>query len=197
MNYPPTLIAEIRQRTGLGILEIKKALDEKNGVVEDVIELLKKRSASKVVDLGKREANEGVIHAYVHQGAKTGCIIEVNCETDFVARNEEFRAFVSDLCLQIVAASPKYVSRNDVPADEIAAIRDQALSNESLKNKPQHVREKIADGKVNQHLETICLLDQPFVKDTNRKVSDLLTEIGGKFKEKIVVRRFTRYEIGK
>ena len=195
-SYSPQTIADIRKRTGLGILEIKKALDASNGDVEDAIKWLAQRSASGVRDRGSRDAREGVVHAYVHQGSKVGCIVEVNCETDFVAKNEEFKSFVADICLQIVAGNPLCLKREDVSQVVKDRVYFDALENESIKNKPQHIKEKIANGKLEQFFKEGCLLEQPFVKDTSKTINELLVEIAAKFKENIVIRRFTRYQIG-
>ncbi len=188
------MVNELRTKTGAGLLDCKKALTEANGNVEEAITILRKKLGSKLDKLSSRATKEGVIESYIHVGGKVGVLIEVNCETDFVARNDGFRALVKDLCLQIAAASPLYVSREEVPEAEIAKERDIATA--QVQGKPPAAVQKIVEGKLDKHYSTVCLLDQPFVKTPDKMVKDLLTDMIAKIGENIQVRRFVRYQLG-
>ena len=195
-NTPITAqaVANLRETTGAGLLDCKKALTEANGNVEEAITLLRKKGAASAAKKADRLTKEGAIESYIHVGGKVGVLIEVNCETDFVARNKAFRAFVKDLCLQIAAASPLYVSRADVPEADLAKERDIAAA--QVQGKPPAAVQKIVEGKLEKYYSTVCLLDQPFVKLPEKTVKDMLTEKIAKIGENIQVRRFTRYQLG-
>jgi elongation factor Ts len=188
------LVNELRQKTGVALLECKKALVEANGNIEEAETLLRKKGIASAAKKAGRDAKDGLIHSYIHLGGKVGVMIEVNCETDFVARNEDFRAFVNDLCLQIAAASPSYVSRDQVPEEELAKERDIAAAQAA--GKPPAAVQKIVEGKLEKVYSERCLLDQPFIKDTTKTVKEMLTAQIQKTGENIVVRRFTRYQLG-
>src|SRR3954463_5702167 len=188
------MVSELREKTGAGLLDCKKALTEANGNAEEATTILRKKLGSKLDKLSSRATKEGLIHSYIHVGGKVGVLIEVNCETDFVARNEGFKAFVQDLCLQIAAASPIYVSREEVPEAELAKERDIATA--QVQGKPPAAVQKIVEGKLEKHYSTVCLLDQPFVKEPEKTVKDLLRDVIAKIGENIQVRRFTRYQLG-
>jgi elongation factor Ts len=188
------MVSDLRAKTGAGLLECKKALTESNGNVDEAITILRKKLGSKLDKLSSRATKEGVIESYIHVGGKVGVLIEVNCETDFVARNEGFRAFVKDLCLQIAAASPLYVSREEVPEAELAKEREIAAA--QVEGKPPAAVQKIIEGKLDKHYSTVCLIDQPFVKAPEKTVKDLLTDQIAKIGENIQVRRFVRYQLG-
>jgi elongation factor Ts len=187
-------VADLREKTGAGLLDCKKALTEANGNVEEAVTILRKKLGSKLDKLSTRATKEGMIESYIHVGGKVGVLIEVNCETDFVARNEGFRAFVKDLCLQIAAAAPLYVTREEVPEAEIAKERDIAVA--QVQGKPPAAVQKIVEGKLDKHYSTVCLLDQPFVKTPEKTVKDLLNDQIAKIGENIQVRRFVRYQLG-
>src|SRR4051812_31443915 len=187
-------VAELREKTGAGLLDCKKALTEANGNMEDATTILRKKLGSKLDKLSSRATKEGLIHAYIHVGGKVGVLIEVNCETDFVARNEGFRAFVQDLCLQIAAASPTYVTREEVPEAELAKEREIAAA--QVQGKPPAAVQKIVEGKLDKYYSTVCLLDQPFVKTPEKSVKDILRDVIAKIGENIIVRRFVRYQLG-
>jgi elongation factor Ts len=188
------MVSDLRAKTGAGLLECKKALTEANGHVEEAVTILRKKLGSKLDKLSSRATKEGIIESYIHVGGKVGVLIEVNCETDFVARNEGFRAFVKDLCLQIAAASPLYVSREEVPESELAKEREIAAA--QVQGKPPAAVQKIIEGKLDKHYSTVCLIDQPFVKMPEKTVKDMLGEQIAKIGENIQVRRFVRYQLG-
>ncbi len=188
------MVNELRTSTGAGLLDCKKALTEANGNVEEATTILRKKLGSKLDKLSSRATKEGVIESYIHVGGKVGVLVEVNCETDFVARNDGFKAFVKDLCLQIAAASPSYVSREEVPEAELAKERDIAIA--QVQGKPPAAVQKIVEGKLDKHYSTVCLLDQPFVKAPEKTIKGLLSDTIAKLGENIQVRRFVRYQLG-
>lgn len=189
-------IKKLREMTGAGIMDCKQALIENEGDFQKAIEWLRQKGLSALAKRAEREAKEGLVDAYIHFGGRVGVLIEVNCETDFVARNEEFKKFVHDLAMQIAAQAPLYISREDVP-DEVIE-KEKEIYYEQLKgeNKPDHVKEKIVEGKLEKFFEQVCLLDQPFIKDQDIKIKDYLGEIAAKLGENIVIRRFVRYVLG-
>lgn len=187
-------VAALREKTGAGLLDCKKALTEANGNVEEAETIIRKKLGNKVTKIAGRTTKEGLIESYIHLGGKVGVLLEVNCETDFVARNDDFKAFVKDLCLQIAAANPLYVSRDQVPEADLAKERDIAAA--SLTGKPPAVVQKIVEGKLDAYYSTVCLLDQPFVKQGEKSIKDLLNDQIAKIGENIQVRRFVRYQLG-
>jgi elongation factor Ts len=187
-------VADLREKTGAGLLDCKKALTEANGNVEEAITILRKKGAASAAKKADRATKEGVVESYIHVGGKVGVLIEVNCETDFVARNEGFRAFVKDLCLQIAAASPLYVSRDEVPEADLAKEREIAAA--QVAGKPPAAVQKIVEGKLEKFYSTVCLVDQPFVKLPEKTVKEMLTEQITKIGENIQVRRFVRFQLG-
>lgn len=196
MSTPVTsqMVKELREKTGAGLLDCQKALTESKGNLEEAITILRKKSGGKVDKLASRATKEGLIESYIHIGGKVGVLLEVNCETDFVARNEDFRAFCKDLCLQIAAASPLFVTRQEVPEALVAAERDVAAA--AVAGKPPAAVQKIVEGKLDKYYSTICLLDQPFVKLPEKSVKEVLAEKVAKIGENIQIRRFTRYQLG-
>src|ERR1043165_922599 len=189
-----SMISELREKTGAGLLDVKKALDEAKGNIEEATTILRKKLGNKIDKLATRATKEGLVHSYIHVGGKVGVLLEVNCETDFVARNDDFKAFCRDICLQIAAASPLYVSREQVPEADLAKERDIAAA--QVQGKPPAAVQKIVEGKLDKFYSTICLLDQPFVKIPEKTVKEILTEKITKIGENIQVRRFTRYQLG-
>ena len=189
-----TMVNDLRAQTGAGLMDCKRALVETNGNVEEAITILRKKGAASAAKKADRTAKEGVVESYIHVGGKVGVLIEVNCETDFVARNEEFRQFVKDLCLHIAAVNPLYVSREEVPEADLAKERDIAAA--QVAGKPPAAVQKIVEGKLEKYYATVCLLDQPFVKLAEKSIKEILTETIAKTGENIVVRRFTRYQLG-
>jgi elongation factor Ts len=196
MSTPITaqMVNDLRSQTGAGLMDCKRALVETNGNVEEAITILRKKGAASAAKKADRSAKEGVIESYIHLGGKVGVMIEVNCETDFVGRNEEFKAFVKDLCLHIAAASPLYVTRDQVPEADLAAERDIAAA--QVAGKPPAAVQKIVEGKLEKFYSTIVLLDQPFVKIPEKTVKELITEKIAKTGENIQIRRFVRYQLG-
>ena len=187
-------VADLREKTGAGLLDCKKALVEANGNVEEAITILRKKGAASAAKKAERATKDGIIESYIHVGGKVGVLIEVNCETDFVGRNDDFRAFVKDLCLQIAAASPLYVSREEVPEADLQKERDIAAA--QVQGKPPAAVQKIVEGKLEKFYSTVCLVDQPFVKLPEKSVKDMLTEKIAKIGENIQIRRFVRYQLG-
>jgi elongation factor Ts len=190
------MISDLREKTGAGLLDVKKALDEAKGNTEEPITILRKKLGNKIDKLATRATKEGLVHAYIHVGGKVGVIVEVNCETDFVAKTDDFKAFCQDLCLQIAAAGPLYVRREEVPEADLTKERDIAAA--QMVGKPAAAIQKIVEGKLEKYYSQVCLLDQPFVKDPEGKktIKDLLSEKVGKLGENMQIRRFTRYQLG-
>lgn len=189
-------IKKLREMTGAGILDCKQALIESKGNFEIAIEWLRQNGLSALSKRAERVAKEGLVDSYIHFGGRVGVLIEVNCETDFVARNAEFKQFVHDLCLQIAAQAPLYITREDVPDDVLKKEREIYYEQIKEENKPDHIKEKIIEGRIEKFFEQVCLLDQPFVKDQEMTIRDYLGEIAGKLGENIVIRRFVRYVLG-
>ncbi len=188
------MISELREKTGAGLLDVKKALDEAKGNTEEAITILRKKLGNKIDKLASRATKEGLVHAYIHVGGKVGVLVEVNCETDFVAKTDDFKAFCQDICLQIAAVSPLYVRREDVPEAELAKERDIATA--QLEGKPAAAVQKIVEGKLNKYYEQYCLLEQPFVKDGTKTIKDILADKVGKLGENMQIRRFVRFQLG-
>lgn len=196
MEITIEMIKELRERTGAGVMEAKKALEEANGDMEKAVTILREKGVIKAAKKAGRIAKEGIIEAYIHTGDKLGVLVEVNCETDFVARTDEFRKLAKDIALQIAGMNPQYVSKEDVPPEVIE--KEKEIYRTQLRNegKPEHVIEKIIEGKLEKFYEEVCLLEQPFVKNPEIKVKDLITEAISKLGENIVVRRFARFVVG-
>jgi elongation factor Ts len=189
-----SMISELREKTGAGLLDVKKALDEAQGNIEEATTILRKKLGNKIDKLASRATKEGLVHSYIHVGGKVGVLVEINCETDFVAKTDDFKAFCQDVCLQIAAASPSYVRREEVPEAELAKERDIAAA--QMAGKPPAAVQKIVEGKLEKYYSQVCLLDQPFVKNPEKMIKDLLSEQVGKLGENMAIRRFTRYQLG-
>lgn len=189
------MVKELRERTGAGMLDCKKALEETNGDIEKAIDLLREKGLSKAAKKAGRIASEGIVESYIH-GGRIGVLIEVNTETDFVAKNEEFRTFVKDMAMQVAASNPKYVSIDEVPQDEIEKERE-ILKHQALnEGKPEHIAKKMVEGRIEKYYKEVCLLEQPFIRDSDVAVKDLLAEKIAKIGENIKIRRFVRYQVG-
>ena len=188
------MVSELRARTGAGLMDCKNALFEAQGNAEEAVTLLRKKGAASAAKKAERATREGLVESYIHVGGKVGVLIEVNCETDFVARTDEFRSFVKDLCLQIAAANPTYVSRDQVPEAELNAEKEIAAA--QVQGKPPAAVQKIVEGKLEKFYSTACLLDQPFVKLPEKSVKEILTEKIAKTGENIQVGRFVRFQLG-
>jgi elongation factor Ts len=193
-------VKQLREKTGAGMMECKNALTEAEGNEEKAIEFLRKRGLASAKKREGRIAAEGIVGQYIHMGGKVGVLVEVNCETDFVARGDEFQQLVKDIAMHIAAAEPRFVSREDVPADALDKEREiaraQAKNDPKNANKPDAVIDKIVDGRLNKFYEEAVLMDQPFVKAPEKTVAELVTEKVAKTGERITIRRFTRYKMG-
>jgi elongation factor Ts len=188
------LVSTLREKTGAGLLDCKKALTESSGDLDQAETILRKKGVASAAKKAGRTANEGLIESYIHLGGKVGVLIEVNCETDFVAKTDEFKTLCRDLCLQIAAASPIYVGREQVPETDIAKEREIAASQAA--GKPPAAVQKIVEGKIEKYYSSVCLLEQPFVKNPDQSIKDLLTAKIAKLGENLVVKRFIRYQVG-
>jgi len=193
-------VKSLREKTGAGMMECKNALTEASGNEEQAIEILRKRGLASARKKEGRIAAEGAVGSYIHMGGKVGVLVEVNCETDFVARGEEFQQLIKDVAMHIAAAEPRYISREEVPADALEKEREiaraQAKNDPKNANKPDQVIERIVEGRLNKFYEESVLLDQPFVKDPAKTVGELVTEKTAKTGERIAIRRFARYKMG-
>jgi len=189
-------LKELRARTGAGVVDCRNALQESEGDIDKAIEILRRKGIVKAAKKAGRITKEGIIDAYIHPGERIGVMIEVNCETDFVARNQEFRRFVHDLSLQIAATDPISVSREDVPLDVIEKEKSIYREQIDTEKKPPHIIDKIVNGKLEKFYRDVCLLEQPFVKNPEITIGDYLKEHIAKFGENIIIRRFIRYRLG-
>lgn len=192
-------ITELREQTGAGIMECKRALEESGGNIEQAKIRLRDRGIALAAKKEGRAASKGVVGSYIHLAGSVGVLVELNCETDFVARTDDFQNLVKELCMQVAAMRPRWVSRDQVPQDELTAKKKEFEAEAIKENKPAPVASKIADGKLDKYLSEFCLLEQPYVREASGKVKvkDLLTEATAKLGEHLVLRRFARYEVGK
>lgn len=197
MEITAEMVKELRNRTGIGVMECKEALQEANGDIEKAIEILRKKGHARAQEKAAKEAADGIIGSYVHATNRIGVLIEVNCETDFVARNEEFKELVKNLAMQVAASNPQYISPEDIPAEVIEREKEIIKAQLQDAKKPAEIIEKIVQGKLAKFYEEVCLLDQPYIKDDKIKVRDLVNSHISKFGENIKIRRFVRFEIGK
>ncbi|RJX40768.1 translation elongation factor Ts [Paenibacillus pinisoli] len=196
MAVSASAVKELRERTGAGMLDCKKALDETGGDVEKAIALLREKGLAAAANKAGRVATEGVVESYIHAGGRIGVLVEINCETDFVAKTDQFREFARDIAMQIAAANPKFVRREEVPADELEKEKE-ILKNQALnEGKPEKIVEKMVEGRISKYYEEYCLLEQAFIKDPDKTISELLNEKISKIGENISIRRFVRYELG-
>jgi len=188
-------ISELRVRTSAGMVDCKNALEEAGGDVTKAAELLRKKGIAKADKKGERQVKEGLIHAYVHGTGKMGALVEVLCETDFVARNEKFQEFVHDISMQVVAGNPLYLTSDEVPEDVIAKEREIAAEEFAGSGKPQEVIDKIVDGKINKYFEEVCLMNQKFIKDDSLTIEQLVKQTIGTIGENIQVKRFVLFAL--
>jgi len=195
-EIPAKLVAELRARTGAGMMDCKRALAATGGELEQAIDLLRKQGAAKADKRAGREASEGLIEAYVHHNGRVGVLVEVNCETDFVANTAEFRQLAKDLTHQIAATAPIALRREDIPPEVVAREREIYRAQVEQEKKPEHVRDKIVEGRLNSFYEERVLLEQKFVKDGSKTIGDMVKELAAKTGENVVVRRFVRFERG-
>ncbi len=189
-------VKELREKTGVGILDCKIALQESKGDIDKAIEILRKKGIAASERKAGRITEEGIIESYIHPGEKLGAMVEVNCETDFVARNKNFRKFAKDITMHIAACNPLYIKRSDVPQEVIEKEREIYLAQLKDKNKPQKILDKIVEGKLEKFFSEFCLTEQPFVKDPEKTVEDVLKDNIFKLGENIVIKRFVRFRLG-
>jgi elongation factor Ts len=196
VNIDAALVRKLRDACGAGIMDCKMALGEAQGDMDEAIKILRKKGMASAEKKAARATNEGIVDYYIHPGAKVGVLLEVDCETDFVARNEDFRAFVHDVAMHIAAASPAWVSRDDIPEDTKAAEVEIYSAQARQSGKPEAVIQKIVEGKLAKWYSTVVLVEQEFVKDPEKTIDDLRRELIGKIGENIEIRRFARFRVG-
>lgn len=190
------LVKELRERTGAGMMDCKKALSATDGDLEKAIDFLREKGLAAAAKKAGRVAAEGLVEAYIHGGGRIGVLVEVNCETDFVAKTDAFKELVKDIAMHIAATNPSYLKREEVPTAELE--HEQAVLAEQARNegKPEKIIEKMVAGRIEKYYKEVCLMEQPFVKDPDKTISDLITESIAKIGENISIRRFTRYQLG-
>jgi len=191
-----TLIKDLRERTGAGMADCKKALTEVGGDIDKAIDYLRTKGLAKAAKKAGREATEGAVVSYIHGGGRIGVLVEVNCETDFVARNEDFQGFTREVALQIAAMNPQFVRKDEVSQDFIDRERDVLLAKAKESGKPEAVVQKMVDGQISKWMKEICLLDQPWVKDADKTIEQVQQELIAKIGENVKIRRFVRFELG-
>lgn len=196
MEVSASLVKELREKTGLGLMDCKKALVETEGDIEKAIEHLRKKGALKAAKREGRATSEGRIGSYIHMNGKIGVLLELNCESDFVAKTDQFSELVHDICMHIAASSPRWISSDDVPEDILATEKEIYMTQAKEAGKPEKMLEKIAEGKLKKFFSEVCLLEQPFVKDPDRTVSELIRDKIAQLGENMTVGRFTRFQLG-
>jgi elongation factor Ts len=196
MEVTATLIKDLRERTGAGMADCKKALVEVSGDMDKAIDYLRAKGLAKAAKKAGREATEGAVVSYIHAGGRIGVLVEINCETDFVARNEDFQGFTRDVAMQIAAMSPQFVSKDEVSEDVIVRERAVLLAKAQETGKPEAVIQKMVDGQISKWTKEICLLDQSFVKNPDKTINDLQQDLIARIGENIKIRRFVRFELG-
>ena len=191
-------VMELRERTGAGVMDCKSALQASDGNLDHAVEFLRKKGLADARKRDNRDAKDGLVHAYIHAGAKLGVLVEVNCETDFVAKTDAFQGLVRDLAMQVAASNPSYIAREDVPATVLEKEREIYRGQMADQKKPAQVLDKIVEGKLEKFFSEQCLLEQPFIKDVSGKlrVKDLVDQVNAATKEKVVVKRFARFQVG-
>lgn len=189
-------VKDLREATGAGMMDCKQALNESGGDFDKAVTWLREKGMASAAKRADREASEGAVASYIHLGGKIGVMAEINCETDFVARGDKFQQFCKDICLHICSANPKYLRREDIPADVVAAEKDIYVKQAAETGKPANVCEKIAEGMLNKWYKTACLMEQGFVKDPDRTIEEVAKELSGLIGEKIQIRRFARFQLG-
>ncbi|MBP1712294.1 MAG: translation elongation factor Ts [Deltaproteobacteria bacterium] len=196
MDISATMVRDLREKTGAGMMDCKKALSESGGNFEKAVDYLRQKGLATAAKRAGRVASEGRIGSYIHAGGKIGVLVEVNCETDFVAKTDDFQTFSKDLAMQIAASNPLYVRREEVPTEALEKEREIYRIQAREAGKPEKVIDKIVEGKLEKYYGEVCLLEQVFVKDTDVKIQDLLNGLVGKLGEKIEIRRFARFQVG-
>lgn len=188
-------IKELRERTGAGVLDCKNMLAQANGDLDEAVRLLREKGLAAAAKRAHREAREGRIECYAHHSNRVGTMVELNCETDFVARTEDFVELAHDLAMQVAATNPRFLSKEDV-SEEVLEEQEQEFRREFAGDKPPHILDRIVEGKMAKFFEEVCLLEQPFIRDAELRVKDLITELAAKTGENVVLRRFARFELG-
>jgi len=196
MDIDVSLVRDLRQKTGAGIMDCKRALKETQGNIDKAIEFLRQKGLAKAAKRVARRADEGLIGSYIHPGGRIGVLVEVNCETDFVARTQEFKSLVKDISMHVAATDPQYLRREDIPEEIIQKEKDILRMQAKEMGKPEKVVDRIVEGKMERFFAEVCLLEQAYVKDLDVTVGDLLNSHIGKIGEQISIRRFTRYQLG-
>jgi elongation factor Ts len=196
LEITSAMVKELRERTNVGMMDCKKALQDATGDMEKAVDLLRQKGLAKAMKRAGREATDGIIHAYIHSGGKIGVLVEVNCETDFAAKSEDFGEFVRNVALQIAAANPLGVNPEDIPQEMIERERAIFMAQAQESGKPQNILEKMVDGKIRKFYEENTLMQQKYIRDPEKSIQDYLNELIAKIGEKIQVRRFSRYQLG-
>lgn len=196
MEISAKMVKDLRDKTGAGMMDCKSALTDADGDMEKAVDILRTKGLSKAAKRAGRAANEGVVGSYIHMGGKIGVLVEVNCESDFVASNEDFQSFVKDVAMHIAASNPLFVGRDEVPEEMLEREKDIYRAQAKESGKPEKVIDKIVEGKVGKYYTEVCLLEQPFVKDTDLTVQDYLNNTIATIGENIIIRRFVRYQMG-
>ena len=195
MAVSAEMVKELRERTQAGMMDCKRALDQTGGDMEAAVRLLREQGKAQAAKKASRNAGEGLIVSYIH-GGRIGVLVEVNCETDFVARNSEFQAFAREIAMQVAAGAPRYVRREDVPKEELENERQILRTQAEGSGKPEAVVEKMVDGRIGKFYERVCLMDQAYMRDPDKRVEELVTELVARVGENIQIRRFVRWELG-
>ena len=196
MQISAAMVKELREKTGAGMMDCKKALTEASGNMDRAIEILREKGLAQAAKKAGRIATEGLVESYIHAGGRIGVLVEVNCETDFVAKTDEFKSFVKDIAMQIAAAKPLYVRKEDVPAEEVEKERNILRAQALNEGKPEHIVDKMVVGRLEKYFKEVCLLEQPFIKDPDKSIDQLVKETIAKIGENISIRRFARFELG-
>ncbi len=191
-----SMVKELRERTGAGMMDCKKALGETNGDLDKAVDLLREKGLAAAAKKANRVASEGVVESYIHGAGRIGVLVEINCETDFVAKTDGFKALAKDIAMQIAASSPQYLSKEEVPEEVLNRERDVLRAQALNEGKPEKIVEKMVDGRIEKYYKEVCLLEQAFVKDPDKSISQIITENIAKIGENISVRRFVRYQLG-
>lgn len=189
-------VKELREKTGVGMMDCKKALQETDGDIEAAMKYLREKGIADAEKKASRATKEGLIHAYIHHGGKIGVMVEVNCETDFVAKNDDFKEFVNDIAMHIAASDPEYISQDEIPTEVEEEEKNYLKEQAKQEGKPDHIVDQMVEGRYKKRLEELCLLSQPFVRDPDKTVEEILKETIAKIGENIIINRFVRYEVG-
>ncbi len=195
MNITAAMVKELREKTGVGMMDCKKALQESDGNIEKAVEVLREKGLAKAAKRSGRIAAEGIVDSYIH-GGRIGVLVEVNSETDFVAKNDEFKKFVKDIAMQVAASNPQYIKKEDVPKDVIEKEKEILKVQAINEGKPENIAEKMVEGRLKKFYKEVCLLEQPYIRDPEISVNDLLNQKIAKIGENITIRRFARFEVG-